>query len=443
MHEGIQITEIALVVLIALTGGLILSRLKQPPVLGYILTGVILGPSCFALIQSRDQVEILAELGVLLLLFVVGMELNLRTFKRVWVTATLCTVLQIFVCVSIPLGCSTLLGWSMELSLLLGFVASLSSTAVVVKMLESIGELKTETGQLTIGILIAQDLAIVPMIIILRNYSESLLSPMMFIKIIGSIGMIVALITYLSRRHRVHVPLVRVIAGEKDLVPLACLTFCFLAAAGSGLMGLSAPYGAFLAGLVLGNTHERLLVIETTKPIQSILLMVFFLSIGLLLDIGFIWINLQFVLLLLFLIVIGKTALNIFILRLLRLSWSQSFLIGVTLAQLGEFAFLMTTIANQAHIITDFGQRLIISITALSLAFSPLWMATARRLKDLADANTISLRKLLNLVYGREVSSALCYWRRAKDWSASKPHADQPSRIQFLEGPVTLDDDDE
>lgn len=404
MHHDVHLTEITIVVVAALAGGLALARLKQPPILGYILAGVFLGPSGLAFVQSRDQVGILAELGVLMLLFVVGMELSLRTFKRVWIVTTACTVLQIAGGVLISFILSSILGWSLGLSLLLGFVVSLSSTAVVVKMLESIGEMKTETGQFVIGVLVAQDLAIVPMILILKNLDNSWYDPTLFVKLILSIGFIAGLIMYLSQKQRVRIPLTQIIAGEKDLTPLVSLTFCFGAAAISGLMGLSAAYGAFLAGLVLGNTHERLVMLETTKPIQSILLMAFFLSIGLLLDLGFIWENLGIVLLLLLVITIGKTAVNIGILHLLRLPWSQSFLIGVILAQLGEFAFLLTTVAYEAKLVNDFGVKLIIALTVLSLALSPLWLTTARRLKSIADSKNISLSALLSLVFGPEFS---------------------------------------
>jgi len=128
MEHDIGLTEITLVIVAALTGGLAFTRFKQPPILGYILAGILLGPSCMGLIQSRTQVSLLAELGVLLLLFVVGMDLNLRTFKKVWVVSTLCTVIQIFFSVLVTGLLAKFLGWSFGLSLLLGFVLSLSST---------------------------------------------------------------------------------------------------------------------------------------------------------------------------------------------------------------------------------------------------------------------------------------------------------------------------
>lgn len=403
MEYDVQLTEITLVIVAALAGGLGLARLKQPPILGYILAGILLGPSGMGLIQSREQVGLLAELGVLLLLFVVGMDLSLRTFKKVWVVSTLCTVFQIAASIVITGLLAKLFGWSFGLSLLLGFVLSLSSTAVVVKMLESIGEMRTETGQMAIGVLIAQDLAIVPMILILRNLDRPWYDPALIFKIVLSIGLIAGLIIYLSRKQRVRLPLTQIIAGDKDLTPLASLTFCFAAAAISGLIGLSAAYGAFLAGLVLGNTHERLIMLETTKPIQSILMMAFFLSIGLLLDTNFIWQHLGTVFLLLLILTIGKTAINITILHLLRLPWPQAFIIGVVLAQLGEFAFLLSTVGHETHIINDFGEKLIIALTVLSLALSPLWLAVARHLHNFADSATINLPGILNLLCSREV----------------------------------------
>lgn len=401
MHD-IYLVEITSVLLLALIGGLAFVRLNQPPILGYILAGVILGPSGFAFVENRDTVEIMAELGVLLLLFVVGMELNLRTFKKAWIATTLCTVLQISLGLLIAFVLAPFFGWSTGLSLLLGFVLSLSSTAVVVNMLERIGEFRSDAGQFAIGVLIAQDLAIIPMILILNNLDGAAFDPGLLVKLFISIGMIAFLIYYLSQRQRVRIPLTQLISGEKDLIPLASLGFCFAAAALSGLVGLSPAYGAFLAGLVLGNTHERLVLLETTQPIQSTLLMVFFLSVGLMFDVGFILKNWVMVTILLFVITIGKTAINIGILHALRLPWAQSFLVGVVLAQLGEFAFMLATVGRSAGIIDSYGHKLIISLTVLSLAFSPLWLSAARRLKDGIKTNNIGFNNLLSLTFGPE-----------------------------------------
>ena len=398
MEHGITLNEIAIIIMAALACGLVFARIKQPPIIGYIIAGIVLGPSGFAFIENSESVELFAEMGVLLLLFVIGMELNLQTFKRVWKVATLCVLLQIIGSLGITFGLSYFFGWGTGLSMLLGFVIALSSTAVVVKVLESIGELRTETGQMAIGVLIAQDLAIVPMILILKNMGRSWLDPIMLLKVVGSIAFIALLIFYLGRRNRVRLPFTKIITRDRDLTSLMALTFCFAAAVISGLVGLSEAYGAFLAGFVLGNTHERVLMMENTKPIQSILMMAFFFSIGLLLDITFLWSQINAVLILLFVISIGKTVMNIGILHIIRVPWSQAFLGGVVLSQLGEFAFLLTTVGTQAGIINDTGEKLIICLTVLSLTFSPFWLNMARKIKSYVDFN-VGLRGLLSMLY--------------------------------------------
>jgi CPA2 family monovalent cation:H+ antiporter-2 len=417
MHGEFSITNIALVILVALVFGLGMTRLKQPPILGYIIAGLILGPSGLAFVESRDQVSILAEMGVLLLLFVIGIELNLRTFKKVWLVTSLATLLQILICTAVTWSISFFLGWSNGLAILLGFITAISSTAVAVKMLDTIGEVNSEIGQISIGVLIAQDFAIVPMILILRNFHSDLSILGLFAKLLLAVGIIAGLIYYLSQKQRVRIGFLADVIRQKDLLPLVSLAFCFAAAAISGLIGLSAAYGAFLAGLTIGNTHERSAVLDTVKPIQSTLIMVFFLSIGILMDVGFIYTHLATFLLLLLLITVGKSAINILILRFLQIPWSEAFLVGVVLAQIGEFAFLMASVGHESKIIDEFGEKLILSLTALSLLFSPLWMTLARHLKNITDESKISIRDVVAWISMPGSHFLKLVWKRAaKEW---------------------------
>ena len=163
MNVHSEITFIALVVVVALLCGMAMARLKQPALVGYILAGVVLGPSGFGLVEDRERINLLAELGVLMLLFLIGMELSLHAFMKVWRIALLGTVMQVGGAIVVMLLLSVVFGWTIEIAMLLGFVIALSSTAVVIKMLADIGELDSEVGRVTVAILIAQDLAVVPM----------------------------------------------------------------------------------------------------------------------------------------------------------------------------------------------------------------------------------------------------------------------------------------
>jgi CPA2 family monovalent cation:H+ antiporter-2 len=400
--EHSNLTGIAIVALAALLCGIGMERLKQPAIVGYIVAGVLLGPSAFQVVASTAQVDILAELGVLMLLFLVGMELSLRSFRRMWRIAVLVTAAQIAVPTAAMVLLSRVLGWSYGMAVLVGFALALSSTAVAVKILEDAGELRTRAGRITVGVLIAQDLAVVPMMLALGAFAGDGLAWFSVLKIALSLALLAGLIGFLSRGRKVRLPFAAVVAGHADLKPLAALAFCFGAAALTGLIGLSAPYGAFLAGLVIGNSSERNAMIEASRPIQSVLIMVFFVSIGLLLDLGYVWRNLGTVLMLFLLVAVFKTALNVGALRLLGQSWPLAFLSGAVMAQIGEFSFLLSLLGVASGVIGREDSRLIVAVTVLSLVLSPLWLMTARRVHALARQGIGEADELLRLLYGRE-----------------------------------------
>ncbi|MEE9317136.1 MAG: cation:proton antiporter [Rhodospirillales bacterium] len=397
-----NLTGIAVVVLAALVCGMVLERLRQPALVGYILAGVLLGPSALAVVENREQIDVLAELGVLMLLFIVGMDLSLRSFRRIWGFALGVTAFQIGASVGVMLLLSKAFGWSTGLAVLLGFVVALSSTAVAIKILESIGELRSRSGRIAVSVLIAQDLAVVPMMLGINAAGGDGFDWTAVPKILLSVAFLVALILYLSRGRKVSLPFGAMVAGHQDLKPLAAVAFCVGWAALTGFLGLSAAYGAFIAGLIIGNSTERRPMLEATQPIQSILLMVFFLSIGLLIDLDYIWGNLGTVLLVFLMVSVFKTALNVGFLGLIGQPWHHAFVAGIVLAQIGEFSFLLSVVGLEAGVISVEDSRLIIAVTVLSLSLSPLWVVTGRRLRVLTEDGITSGAELLRLVYGPE-----------------------------------------
>lgn len=394
MHLSSDLISLAAVILMALLCGLILTRLRQPALVGYLLSGIVLGPSGFGLVHTREPISFLADLGVLLLLFLVGMELSLRSFRAIWGVALAAAGLQILGATAIMWLFAVALGFPFAVAILLGFVVAVSSTAVSVKMLESLNILRTQVGQMTVAILIAQDLAIVPMMLILGLVAGAGdLSGGLF-KIGLSVLLLALLVWYLSRRSRINLPLSGVLAHSPELRPLYGLTLCFGAATLTGLLGLSAAYGAFLAGLAVGNSTARRILLRSVQSIQDILIMVFFLSIGLLIDLGFVWENIGTVLLILFVITVVKTGLNIGILVLLREPWPHAFISGVLLAQIGEFSFLLGGVGRDSGLIDAAGFQLIITITAFTLIITPLWLATARRLLRIAISRAATFEEV-------------------------------------------------
>lgn len=411
-----ELTEIAIVVTVALVCGLGLGRFRQPAIVGYILAGVVLGPSVLGFVTDRDQINLLAELGVLLLLFAIGMELDVRDFRPVVRFAMIGVALQIAVAALVMLLLGALLGWGWERSLLVGFGVALSSTAVAIKLLDDVGELRTEVGRRAVGILIAQDIAVVPMMLFVatlapaRDFVVADLLP-----VVGALAILGGMIWFLGRRGRVRLPFRDFTRGQLDLIAIAALAFCFAAAALSGLFGMSAAYGAFLAGLLLGNSTDRKVMLRATLPIQGVLLMVFFLSIGLLIDLDYIWAHIGEIVLMLLLVTLGKTALNVGILRLLKEPWPRAWLGGVALGQVGEFSFVLAAMGLSVGALTGEGYRMFVAIIALSLVISPLWLDSARRLHRMAD-EAESFDDLMARIYPRGSAGThqALAWSRAR-----------------------------
>jgi monovalent cation:H+ antiporter-2, CPA2 family len=393
MYGAVPLTEIALIVVCALICGLIFTRLKQPAILGYMFAGLVVAPYMVVDSGMENVIKILSELGVFMLLFVLGMEMNLRFFRENWITTLGCVVAQFLISVGATYIISLFFHWSFGLTFVLGCIITLSSTAVAIKMLDSMGKLKTDTGHLTIGILIAQDLAFVPMVLAVQGLGgETFEIGIIAAKVLGSIGLLGLIVWTLSNAERIHIPYLEDISRDGELLPLLALTFCFGLASLTGAMGLSAAYGAFLAGLILGNTAERHQVLEVTQPVQSLLLMVFFLSVGLLVDIDFLLSHIVKISALLFVVFFGKTVLNTMILHLFKQPWRLSFVSSLVLAQLGEFAFVLSDVAAGEGLLKGDEQRLVISLTVLSLAASPFWLALAKQFQ--AEDGSFSLEPL-------------------------------------------------
>lgn len=406
MEHGFDLTAMAIVAAAAAFSGFVLLRLRQPALVGFILAGVILGPSGFAFVNDPAEVAVLAELGVLLLLFVVGLEINLHALRNTVKVVFLCAVMQALV----GIGSAAVLGWTLdwplERTLLIGFVLSLSSTAVGIKLLDQLGEARTEAGRITVGVLVAQDLLIVPMLIIVNALGrEAEFDTAVFGQVAIAFLVFGGLILKLSRSSRIKLPLTEYMSRDVDAGPLAAIAFCLSVATVSSLLGLSPAFGAFLAGLVLSASTVRRQVLRVSLPLQSILLMVFFLSIGLMVDLQFILSKAFIIFGLLFIVLPAKTVVNLVVLRILGVPARQALIASAVMAQLGEFGFVLAAAGLAVGAIAADGYQIALSVIALSLAASPLWTAAARRIVAHPKADGDTARELLANVFASEIST--------------------------------------
>jgi CPA2 family monovalent cation:H+ antiporter-2 len=423
--HGTGLVQVAFVIVVAVTAGLFLMRLKQPPMVGFILAGVALGPTGLGVIDDSANVSALAEMGVLMLLFFIGMELSLKAFVRTLKAALQVAGGQLLAAMAISFGLKAVSSATLSEAIILGFIIALSSTVVAMKVLEEIGELRTDVGRITVGVLIAQDIAVVPMLILATALGGEGQTNWLgiLVKIAVAVGVLAALLWYLGHRPKLRWSFAAAVENNVEILALGSIAFCFAAASISGVLGLSPAYGAFIAGLVIGSSTLRGRVIPVIEPIQSVLLVVFFLSIGLLIDLTFITENWPLVLIASLFVIVAKTVFNIVLLRLAGLPHKTAMESGLSMAQIGEFSFILAAAAFASGAIGDDVYRLAIAVTAVTLLVSPAWMFIMRRLEGEARFGIAEFRAALTELYadrradmgrGRDAAEDIWLWLRMR-----------------------------
>jgi len=360
--------------------GLILNRMKQPQIIGYIIAGVILGPHVLDVVHDLEVMKRMGSVGVLLLLFFVGMEVSLPRLLKNWRVVIVGTMLQIVLSVLFVLLIGHIVNWPIGRSILLGFVISLSSTAVVIKILQEWRLLESEIGRDVLGILLVQDMAIIPMLIIINIFGGTTPSVLdIGIQLLGGI-LIVALLVVILKRGEIKLPLSKLLKQDHELQVFFALVICLGMALITDIFQLSTALGAFLAGILVSSAKETDWVHRVLEPFHVVFLSFFFVSIGFLLDLQFLANNFRIILLLAGAAFIINTFINAFILRIFHISWRRSLYTGAILAQIGEFSFVLAAVGWQVKMISETGYQISLAVISVTLLLSPLWIISFRRL---------------------------------------------------------------
>ncbi|WP_027858661.1 cation:proton antiporter [Marinobacterium jannaschii] len=361
-----------------LVGGL-LKLAAQPQVIAYLVAGVLIGPHGVALIDDADVVNRLGAMGVVLLLFFVGMEVVPQQLMSRWRIPVIGTLLQVLFSL-LPVALIGLYyDWGWARIVLLTFVISLSSSAVVIRLLQDRKELGTGFGQDMLGVLLVQDLLVIPMLIVIGLFGgQEVNLHSLSMQLVGVILVGLALFWIFSGR-QIRLPLARQIREDHELQVFVALAICFGMSLLTGILELSTALGAFIAGMLVGAARETQWVHHKLEPFKVVFVALFFLSVGMSLDLQFLlqhWWQLSLLVVAVF--VVG-TLLNAIILGTLGYRWRESLYGGAVLAQIGEFSFVLSAVGMQAAIISAAGYQYALSVISLSLLLGPLWIALGRR----------------------------------------------------------------
>ncbi|MCF6179128.1 MAG: cation:proton antiporter [Geopsychrobacter sp.] len=365
--------DIVVILLAAFCGGLVAHRLKQPLILGYILAGVFLGPlSGGVLVSNLHDIENLAEIGVALLLFALGLEFSLKELRPVRKVALLGGPIQILLTIGFGYLVGLYLGWGPVASLWLGALISLSSTMVILKTLMTQGVMGTLSSRVMIGLLIVQDLAVVPLMILLPQISNPAVGlPILALALLKS-ALFLTVMLFLGVRL-----LPRLLAGiarwnSRELFLLTITAIGLGIGYVTYLLGLSFALGAFVAGMVLSESDYGHQALSDILPLRDLFGLLFFSSVGMLLDPQFLQAYWTEVLLLVLLISLGKGLLLGLITRAFGYGNVVPLAVGLGMFQIGEFSFVLGQVGFAGGFLSTVQHSTILSAAILSMLLTPL-----------------------------------------------------------------------
>jgi CPA2 family monovalent cation:H+ antiporter-2 len=378
LTDLIKVISLAAVVLLAC------NWIRVPALVGLLLTGVLCGPQAFKLVQDPHMVEVLAEIGVVLLLFTIGLEFSLGQLIRLRRAVLLGGGLQVVGTILLCALLARVSGLPLGTAVFLGFLVSLSSTAIVLKVLQSRTEIDSPHGRLALAILIFQDIVILAMILLtpmLAGQTANLVSEIVIIlvKLVA-----VAVFVYVAARKIMPMLLFQVVrTRSRELFMLTIVLICMAIPFLAGQIGLSVALGAFIAGLIISETDYAYQALAGFMPLRDLFTSIFFVSIGMLLDVTVLWSHPLMILGGVALLILLKGLVAAGVVLILGYPLRTAALVGVSLAQIGEFSFILAGTGHGVFQLLDANLfQAFIAATILSMTLTPLLIALGPRIAD-------------------------------------------------------------
>ncbi len=335
------LTEVVALVVAGALIAYLCQRAGIVPIVGFLLAGVLIGPNALGFVRSEEVVEQVAEVGVILLLFTIGLEFSISRLMAIRRLIFGGGLLQVGLATAAMTGLLVALGQSWQVGVFTGFLVALSSTAIVLKLNADRGVTNTPQGQVALGLLLFQDLAIVVMVLLLPMLSGDGGSALQVLRALGVAAAVIAVVLVVARRAMPKLLEVVARACSPEVFLLSVVAICLGTAYLTSLAGVSVSLGAFLAGLVVSESRFSDQAFGEVLPLQIIFSAVFFVSVGMLLDLGFLMANLPLVLLAVAVVLVVKVVTTAVSARLLGYSLPVSAAAAFTLAQVGEFSFVL------------------------------------------------------------------------------------------------------
>ncbi len=382
---GIELlTDILIIFTLSVVVLYICHRLNLPTIVGFLISGILAGPHGLGLISAVHEVEILAEVGVVLLLFTIGIELSFTKLLKIRKSVLMGGSIQVGLTILVTFIVARQIGYETGQSVFLGFLISLSSTAIVLKLIQERGEVDSPFGSSTLGILIFQDIIIVAMILAVpllspQEVSQSEPLTVLFLKGIG-----VILFVFVSARWIVPRVLYQIVkTRNKEVFLLSIFVICFGVTWATSSAGFSLSIGAFLAGLIISESEYGHEALSHVLPFRDIFTSFFFISIGMLLNIGFVLQESIFVVLIALGVLFVKSSLASIAAILLGLPLRTSIIVGLGLSQVGEFSFILSETGIEYGLLDEDSYQMFLAVSVITMLMTPFLIIYGPRVADI------------------------------------------------------------
>lgn len=358
-------------------------KLRIVPIVGYLVTGVIIGPSVIGLVKDQTMIELFAEIGVILLLFTIGIEFSLQELIRSRRTIVMGGGMQVLLTIVVVTLIALAAGQSMGIAIFLGFLVSMSSTAIVLRILSERAEMESPNGRVTISILIFQDLGIILMVLLvpLLAGTAGTSSSAMIFSILKALAIVLLLIV--AGRFIVPTVLYHIVRTQnRELFLLGMIVICLGTATLTSMAGLSLAIGAFIIGLIISESEFSHQALSEILPLRDVFNSLFFISIGMLLDLGFVLDNFSIILYVVIIIILIKFMLTMITTVVLKYPLHTAFLVGLSLAQIGEFSFVLSLIGIQHGLLNNDIYQVFLASAILTMIATPFMIQMGPRIED-------------------------------------------------------------
>lgn len=375
--------DIAVIFVLSVLVLFIFHKIRAPAIVGFIFTGVLAGPQGLGLIRALEQVDVLAEIGVILLLFTIGLEISLKDLMQMKKYVLVGGTLQVTLTIVAVYGLLIYLGQPVGTAILIGFLISMSSTAIVLRIIQKKSEMYTPQGRTILGILIFQDIAIIPLMLAVPLLPGAIGEMPESAFIILARGLELIFLVIISAKWVVPAILYHVArTGDRELFLLSLVAICFAVAWATSLAGLSLGLGAFLAGLTISESQYSHQAFGNVLPLRDAFTSFFFVSIGMLLDVNFLLANPLYVILFASGVMLLKSLIAGATVAIMGLPLRIAVLVGLALSQVGEFSFVLSKVGLEYGLIDDNAYRIFLDVAVFSMVATSSIIAVSAKLAN-------------------------------------------------------------